>query len=213
MKSKSNVSRVTGPRGVEGEAPQAIKFDQKRLENMLNSDIYIDSESVDACLSLIDRKLSEDCAYVEGVTIHSITSLRLIATGNTDLVKDGHFLTIIPRKLAIEEEAARMNALKSGLAGKDVDVIHYTLVSNIHCGPNEVNVYETLSSYRQQTSLLTIEQRKLVKSLLKAENDKVKVNCINVLPQIESECGAISVGLAVKLCFSAPEEKAVFEKA
>ena len=40
----------------------------------------------------------------------------------------------------------------------------------------------------------------------------MKVNCVNVVPQTEAECGAISVALAVKLCFSAEEEKAVLER-
>ena len=40
----------------------------------------------------------------------------------------------------------------------------------------------------------------------------MKVNCVNVVPQTEAECGAISVALAVKLCFSAEEEQAVLEQ-
>ena len=34
---------------------------------------------------------------------------------------------------------------------------------------------------------------------------------MNVFPQKEAECGAISVALAVKLCFNAEDEKAVFD--
>ena len=40
----------------------------------------------------------------------------------------------------------------------------------------------------------------------------LKVNCVNVVPQTEAECGAISIALAVKLCFSAEEEQAVLEQ-
>ena len=53
--------RVTGPCVVPGESPQGIEFTEERLQQMLLRDQYIDSEAVDAVLSLIDRKLSEDC--------------------------------------------------------------------------------------------------------------------------------------------------------
>ena len=39
-----------------------------------------------------------------------------------------------------------------------------------------------------------------------------QAGCVNVVTQKEAECGPISVALAVKLCFSAEEEKTVFEK-
>ena len=55
------------------------------------------------------------------------------------------------------------------------------------------------------------EQKGLLKILTKCENDTLKVNCVNVCPQREAECGAISFGLGVKLCFTAPEERSVYE--
>ena len=39
-----------------------------------------------------------------------------------------------------------------------------------------------------------------------------QAGCFSVANKKEAECGPISVALAVKLCFSAEEEKAVFEK-
>ena len=210
---KPKVARVTGPARVAGEAPQGIHISKERMDSMLREHVYIDSEAVDAVLALIDRKLSEDCGYVEGVTVYSITSLRLIAIGaGSNLVKDGPFIAVFPRKFALEEEGACMDALRQKKQTKDVDVIHYSLVSNINCSSNEVYVYETLPAYRNKAALLTEEQRMLLKRLMKANDNSLNVKCVNVIPQRESECGAISIALAVKLCFSAPDEKAVFEK-
>ena len=64
---------------------------------------------------------------------------------------------------------------------------------------NEIDVYETFQPYRSQSSLLTNDSKRLFKILTGSES--VKVNCINVQLQDESECGAISLGLAVQLCF------------
>jgi hypothetical protein len=87
---------------------------------------------------------------------------------------------------------------------------HFTLVSNLNCGSGEVNVYETFGPYRNQEALLTPNGKTLLKILCNSE--KLKVNCINVQLQEESECGAIAVALAVNLCFYAPDEEAIFRK-
>jgi hypothetical protein len=72
-------------------------------------------------------------------------------------------------------------------------------------------VFETLPAYRRRAYILTEEQKKLLKTLTKCENNNLKINCVNVCPQTEAECGAISFGLGVKLCFTAPEERSIFE--
>ena len=118
---------------------------------------------------------------------------------------------MFPRRFAVAEEGEQEEALARGEVREDLIIGHFTLISNIHCQADEVNVYETLPAYRTQSAILTSEQQKLLKVLTKCENKTLKINCVNVLPQTEAECGAISIGLAVKLCFSALEERAVFE--
>ena len=202
---------VRGPGLAIGQFPQGIVISEERLAAILVKNVYIDNEVVDAGLSLIDRKLSEDCQYVEGVQLYNNTVLRLIHTGVHNLVKTGPFLAIFPRRFAVAEEGEQEEALARGEVREDLIIGHFTLISNIHCQADEVNVYETLPAYRTQSAILTSEQQKLLKVLTKCENKTLKINCVNVLPQTEAECGAISIGLAVKLCFSALEERAVFE--
>ena len=112
----------------------------------------------------------------------------------------------------LKEEEEQAEALGKGEIRDEVSLGHYTLVSDIHCSKDEVNVYETLPAYRNKSSLLTIYQKKVLRTMMKCEERPLKVNCVNVVPQTEAECGAISVALAVKLCFSAEEEQAVLEQ-
>ena len=203
---------VSGPGTAAGQYPQEIVISKERLSEVLSKNVYIDNEIVDAALSLIDRKLSEDCKYVEGVHIYNNTTLRLIMTGAQGMVKDGSFLAILPRKFSIPEEDEQIGFGRREKRRRSVlDIGHFTLISNIHCGENEVNVFETLPAYRRHAYILTEEQKKLLKTLTKCENSTLKINCVNVCPQTEAECGAISFGLGVKLCFSAPEERSIFE--
>ena len=211
FKTRSSKKVVRGPGALKGLCPQAIEIEEERLDTYLNKGIRIDNEAVDAALSLIDRKLSEDCMYVEGVTVYNNTALRLISTGDSSLIKNGPFLAIFPRILAIVEETEQAEALGRGEKKPDLDIGHFTLMSNIHCEPGEVNVYETLPAFRSPSALLTKEQKALLKRITYSEFNSLKINCINVNPQRELECGAISFGLAVKLCFTAPDEKSVQE--
>jgi hypothetical protein len=214
---KDNLNRkhkkiiVRGPGAASGKHPQGIEISDERLTSVLTKNIWIDNEVVDAALSLIDRKLSEDCKYVEGVTVYNNTILRLISTGEKTLMKDGPFISIFPRRFAIAEETEQADAIGRGEELCDLGIGHFTMISNINCGRNEVNVFETLPAYRRRSNLLTEEQKTLLKILMKSEDEKLKVNCVNVCPQKEAECGAISVGLCIKLCFTAPEERAIFE--
>ena len=181
------------------------------MENILTKYVNIDNEVVDAAMSLIDRKLSEDCQYEEGLVVYNNTILRLILCGDHSLVKDGPFLAIFPRRFAIAEETQQLDALGKGELRPDLDIGHFTLVSNIQCEQNEVNVFETLSAFKNRSTLLTEEQKRLVKILTQSEHKNLKVNCVNVCPQTEQECGAISFGLGLKLCFTAPEERSIYE--
>ena len=203
---------VTGPGAATGKIPQEIPVTEEMLDNIRKANVYIDTEIIDAALSLIDRKLSQDANYVEGVQVYDNTTLRLIQAGSTDLVKEGEFIAIFPRKFPREEEEEHGQALARGEARLDLNIGHYTLVSDIHCSKDEVNVYETLQAYRKKSNILTNDQKKLLKKLKKCEDRPLRVHCVNVVPQREAECGAISVALAAKLCFSTEDEKDVFEK-
>ena len=211
IKTRGKIA-VKGPGAAIGKLPQVIVFSEERLARILEKNVYIDNEVVDAALSLIDRKLSEDCKYVEGVHIYNNTALRLILAGVPGFVKDGAFVAILPRNFALAAEEDRIEELKGrGEQREDLDIGHFTLVSNIHCDAGEVNVFETLPAFRRQSHLLTEEQKKVLKIITKRVNSSLKINCINVCPQREAECGAISFGLGVKLCFSAPEEMSIYE--
>ena len=214
LKKKQMKVVVKGPGAATGHLPQSIEISDERLAGVLTKHVYVDNEIIDAGLSLIDRKLSEDCQYVEGVHIYSGTVLRMISTGEQNLVKEVPFLAILPRIFAIEAETDRIEALGRGerRSDPDMDIGHFTLVSNINCDPNEINIYETLPAYRNRSNLLTVEQKSLMKVITKSEKCKLKINCVNVCTQKEQECGAISFGLGVKLCFTAPEERSIFDR-
>ena len=212
LKKKATKVVVKGPGAATGQHPQSIEIPDENLERALTKHVYIDNEIIDAGLSLIDRKLSEDCQYVEGVKVYSGTVLRMISTGEKSLVTDGPFLAILPRVFAIAEETDRMEALGRGERRPDLNIGHFTLISNINCGPKEINIYETLPAYKNRANILTAEQKSLLKTLTKSEICKLKINCVNVCNQTEQECGAISFGLGVKLCFTAPEERSIFDR-
>ena len=66
---------------------------------------------------------------------------------------------------------------------------------------------ETFEPFRSPTHLLTATGIQLLKTLTRSEH--LQVHCINVEPQRENECGAISLGLAVQLCFYPEGEGAI----
>ena len=107
--------------------------------------------------------------------------------------------------LTVEDE--RMTAMSKGSKRDVAPGCHYTLVSNLQCGDGEVNVYETFEPLRSRTHLLTQDGKKVLKALTLSEN--LKVNCVNVQPQRENECGAISIALAIQLCFYPENEAAI----
>ena len=79
---------------------------------------------------------------MEGVKVYDNTTLRLIQAGVKDLVQPGPFIAIFPRSFHGQEEASEhYNAIGKGEARPALDLGHFTLVSNIHCEANKVNVW------------------------------------------------------------------------
>ena len=114
----------------------------------------------------------------------------------------GNFVTIIPRGVSAED--SRYEKFKMGESDTSSVGSHFTLVSNLRCGPNEVNVYETFAPFRSPDAILTSDGVNMLKILTKSK--ELKVNCVNVQLQEECECGAISLALAVQLCFFSGDE-------
>jgi hypothetical protein len=207
--------RVTGTRRAlgkdEGEntvnlSPMAIQLRAEDIRLINNKHEYITTDAVDAGLCLLDRKLNEETSL--NVTVYSSQNCRLIFTGVPDLVQDGKFITVIPRNFGLDEEASRLAGSSDSVPGS-----HFTLISNLFCGEDEVNIYETYGPLRDAKSLLTPTGKKLIKRLCNSvyEGD-ITVNCINVAEQEESECGVLSVALAVHLCFYAESENAIYNR-
>ena len=210
--------RVTGTKKALGEgedentknlAPMAIILKAEDINYITNEHCYLTTDAVDAGLCLLDRKLTEESAV--DVTVYSTQNCRLILNGVQNLIQPGKFVTILPRNFGINEEGSRMAAFKGGDKSSEPGG-HFTLVSNLFCDPNEVNIYETYRPYRNAANLLPPNSIKLVKSLCNSEEKLLNVNCVNVAEQSESECGALAVGLAVHLCFYAPSEEAIYNR-
>ena len=119
------------------------------------------------------------------------------------MVKEGKFITIIPRSFGLDEEGDRLAGKNDNEPGG-----HFTLVSNLFCEPNEVNVYETFGPYRVANSLLTENGKRIIRSLCNADS-LITVKAVNVAQQTESECGVLAVALAIHLCFFAQSEKKI----
>ena len=101
----------------------------------------------------------------------------------------------------------RQFALIDFHAEREQDGCHFTLISNLYCGPNEVNCYETLVPFRSPTSLLNTNGAKLIRMLLgltDTDKQQVEVNSVNVSTQRECECGALAFAIALQLCFHYP---------
>ena len=170
----------------------------------------MDSEIADAGLSLIAKKL-EDYSPFGIVNVLNITRVRQIASGQMETLEEGSFVTVFPRNFTLIQETARVRPSEDEEVNLNINVFHFTLVSNLHCGPSEVNVYESLMKHRNPDEFLTQEQKTGLKLLTKTEVGLLNVNCVNVAPQLGNECGALSVGLAAKLCFPQRDNTTVYD--
>ena len=95
----------------------------------------------------------------------------------------------------MDQEKDRLEAFKKNKNTLAVAGSHYTMVSNIGCRKDEVNVFETFEPFRSPGSLLTDDGSKLLKILCRSEESPLKVHAINVKIQDECECGALAFGL------------------
>ena len=208
--------RVTGSRKLLSDpskktpVPDEVELTNETINWLLSKNQYVSTEVVDAGLMLLDKRLNEESFMLESVFVYTVQNLRLIMTGESDLVNNGKFLTILPRDFGLNSETDRYAAFKAGSGENSVPGSHFTLVSNLQCGQGEVDIYETFEPFRSHDSLLTENGKKILKILTKSQN--LIVNCKNVQLQEESECGPLAVALAVQLCFHAADEGAVHLK-
>ena len=208
--------RITGSRKFlhdptqKAPMPDEVELRQETINWLLSKNLYVSTEVVDAGLMLLDKRLNEESFMSESVFVYNVQILRVILNGESNLVNNGKFITILPRDFGLSSETDRYAAFKAGRGEDSVPGSHYTLVSNLQCGPGEVDIYETFEPFRSPDSLLTENGKKILKILAKSQN--LTVNCKNVQLQEESECGALAVALAVQLCFHAADEGAVHNK-
>ena len=200
----SGSTKLLGDPTKRSPIPDRMILHQQYIQWLLKKHCYISSEVVDAGLMLLDKRLNEEVNMKEPVFVYTGQILRVILAGADDLVNAGKFVTVIPRDFGFTAEAHRYSAMKRGEGPPGAAGSHYTLVSNFNCKSNEVNVYETFAPYRSADALLTNDGVRLLKSLTKS--DKLTVNCVNVQLQDECECGAISIALAVQLCFAESDD-------
>ena len=183
---------VTGRNPTANEFPQRISLSPNDIMSIKTRHRYINTEVVDAALSLIDRKLCE--TGNQGITVYSVQDTRVILTVNPNQAISGPFLTIMPRDSAVAQEENRYEAFKQNRVVADAGS-HYTMISNIGCAENEVNVFETFQPFRSPSSLLSDDGKRLLKILCHSKEEPLKVNAINVKIQDECECGALAFGL------------------
>jgi hypothetical protein len=204
--------RVTGNDNKGG-----VVVTEQDISWIIKEGSYISDNAVNACLLLLDKRLNDqnnpNNQTSDSVTVYSISDLRLILSGEKSLIKTGKFICIMPRHFAlndVEEQREQIEKAKNNKTGTVVsssDGCHFTLISNLYCGPNEVNSYETLVPFRNPESLLTANGTKLIRMLLgltDSDTQQVEVNSINVSTQRECECGALAFAIALQLCFHYP---------
>ena len=192
----------------ETSAPGEITLMKVDIDSIRLVDQYLTSDAVDAGLMLLDRRLNEELS--EGVTVYTTQNCRLIAFGELSFVKQGRFIAVLPRQFGFEEEAERYKKLKKGVISAEPGC-HYTMVSNLFCEPHQVRVYETFGPFRSPEVILTRGGKSVLKNICLSEDLPLNVQCINVEKQTESECGALSVALAVNLGLSS-SENSIFQK-
>ena len=200
--------RVTGNSNKGG-----ILVTSEDMKQILTEHTYLATDSVDAGLLLLDKRLNnENDTSPDTINVYSVHELRLILAGEGNaIIKPGKFICIMPRSFELNDfETQRKQIMEQKDTGHNsVNGGHFTLVSNLHCDTNEVKVYETFGPYRQPNQLLTTEGKQLIRNLLwlsdtDNEQQQIKVKCINVVEQTESECGALAFAIGLQLCFHHP---------
>ena len=203
----TGTSKLLSDPSKKSSLPESILLTSTEITWLMKKHSYISSDFVDAGLMLLDKRLNEESNMKDSVFVYTVQNLRLILDGETDLVRKGKFITIIPRDFGLAAEQNRFEDYQDKKEEQCSPGSHYTLVSNLQCKDGEVDLYETFEPYRTKDSLLTADGKKILKIL--ASSEELQINCINVQLQEESECGAISLGLAVQVCFYPAEEGAV----
>merc|ERR1712129_106691 len=84
----------------------AIQLHAEDIGFISSQHTYITSDAVDAGLCLLDRKLNEESSL--NVTVYITQNCQLILSGVPNLVKEGKFITIIPRSFGLDEEGDRL---------------------------------------------------------------------------------------------------------
>ena len=200
--------RVTGndEKGVVLVTPRDVEWIQA-------VDSYISDNAVDAGLLLLDKRLNNPSQPSdETITVYSVQELRLILSGENQLVNIGKFVCIMPRNFALDDLEIQQEQQRQQ-QGKQTDGTscdpgsHFTLFSNLYCPNDEINCYETFAPYRNQGNLLTKDGVRLIRllcGLKDSDKSQVLVNCMNIPMQEESECGALAFAIALQLCFHYP---------
>ena len=190
--------------------PQEIVLSKADIVNIMNKE-FVSNDVVDAMLSLVEKSF-QDAISTDTLNFYSVQTIRIILADTVErrLVKQGKFLIVLPRFLALESYETRRKKAK-----KMEDIppgCHFTLVSNYGCEEGEVNVYETFQGYREEDMILTEEGLAIVRILSNAEVGKLVVNCVDVHLQEENECGLLACALAAQLCLNSPTDRAYLKK-
>ena len=204
---QSLVRSNAGKLRVTGNENQGIILTKQDIIWIETKNAYISDNAVDCGLLLLDKRINDESnTKMENINIYSIQRCRIILGGEVNEVKQGKFVAIIPRHMAFSDTDDFEEARKEGKESLAANAGHYTLVSNLFCKDNECNIFETFGPYKNVESLVTDNGKQLIKYLCNASKTDLKLNCIEVVEQEESECGALAFALALQLCFFYHEE-------
>jgi len=129
-------------------SPQEIILSKADM-NAITRTEFVSNDVVDAMLSLVEKSF-KDTVTSDALNFYTVQTLRIILAHAVErnLVKQGKFLIVLPRFLALnsyEERRKKAAKMKDILPG-----CHFTLVSNFGCNEGEVNVYETFERIQRQ---------------------------------------------------------------
>ena len=95
--------RITGSRKLlhdptqKAPMPDEVELRQETINWLLSKNLYVSTEVVDAGLMLLDKRLNEESFMSESVFVYNVQILRVILNGESNLVNNGKFITILPR--------------------------------------------------------------------------------------------------------------------